>query len=267
MRYAWNLSHGIGLVWNEGEKVEGFTNMLMTLYMSVWTFFLDKKYAVLAVQISGIVFMLVNAYFFMKITDKIIPKYEPNRALILRLAFVSPLTYYPLVYWVLMGMETGMLAMLIATAIYFSLDANSRFRLIVPILLGLAFLTRPDAAIVIAVILLFRTYQLLEVKKFFTIVIEFMIVALFVLGISLFRWSYYGNIFPNTYTLKATGMDLWFRISENGLGFVLPFLSSIEVTLFLCLLAVIFLLIRSTLFLFVCLFVCSIRMLPNLYWW
>lgn len=54
MRYAWNVSHRIGLVWNEGETVEGFTNMLMTLYMSVWTFFLDKKYAVLAVQISGI---------------------------------------------------------------------------------------------------------------------------------------------------------------------------------------------------------------------
>lgn len=157
----------------------------------------------------------------MKIADKITPKYESNRALILKLAFVSPLTYYPLVYWTLMEMETGMLATLTAAAIYFSLDANDRFKPIVSILLGLAFLTRPDAAITIAVIILFRTYRLLEAKKFFTIVAELVIVALFVLGVSLFRWSYYGNIFPNTYTLKATGMDLWFRISENELGFVL----------------------------------------------
>jgi len=31
MRYAWNLSHGIGLVWNPGEWVEGYTNLLMVL--------------------------------------------------------------------------------------------------------------------------------------------------------------------------------------------------------------------------------------------
>jgi hypothetical protein len=33
MRYAWNFSHGIGLVWNSGEYVEGYTNPLMTLLM------------------------------------------------------------------------------------------------------------------------------------------------------------------------------------------------------------------------------------------
>src|SRR5438874_2259808 len=29
MRYAWNLSHGLGLVWNVGEHVEGYSNLLM----------------------------------------------------------------------------------------------------------------------------------------------------------------------------------------------------------------------------------------------
>ena len=27
MRYAWNLSHGSGLVWNPGEYVEGYTSL------------------------------------------------------------------------------------------------------------------------------------------------------------------------------------------------------------------------------------------------
>lgn len=31
MHYAWNLSHGHGLVWNPGERVEGYTNLLLTL--------------------------------------------------------------------------------------------------------------------------------------------------------------------------------------------------------------------------------------------
>src|ERR671920_1614834 len=69
MRYAWNLSHGAGLVWNPGEYVEGYTNLLMTLLMSVPTLVLDKADAVLAIQILGIVLMLVNAYLVMSIAE------------------------------------------------------------------------------------------------------------------------------------------------------------------------------------------------------
>lgn len=42
MRYAWNFSHGLGLVWNEGERVEGYTNFLMVLFMALPMLFLDK---------------------------------------------------------------------------------------------------------------------------------------------------------------------------------------------------------------------------------
>src|SRR5579862_1742677 len=31
MRYAYNLAHGQGLVWNAGDRVEGFTNLGWTL--------------------------------------------------------------------------------------------------------------------------------------------------------------------------------------------------------------------------------------------
>ena len=34
-RYAWNFAQGNGLVWNPGEYVEGYTNLLMTLFMSL----------------------------------------------------------------------------------------------------------------------------------------------------------------------------------------------------------------------------------------
>src|SRR5215213_8933952 len=35
MRYARNLAEGSGLVWNVGERVEGYTNLLWTLFMSL----------------------------------------------------------------------------------------------------------------------------------------------------------------------------------------------------------------------------------------
>src|SRR5574339_584219 len=53
MRYAWNFSHGHGLVWNQGEYVQGYTNLLMVLIMSLATLAFDKSIAVLFVQILG----------------------------------------------------------------------------------------------------------------------------------------------------------------------------------------------------------------------
>src|SRR5215218_5401378 len=69
MRYAWNFSHGFGLVWNPGEYVEGYTNPLWTLVMSLSTFLFDKPGAVLAVQVLGVVLMLANAYLVVLIAD------------------------------------------------------------------------------------------------------------------------------------------------------------------------------------------------------
>ena len=64
MRYAWNLSHAKGLVWNEGEYVEGITNMLMTLYMAFATLLFDKSRSDIIqntiITESGIVAFLFN---------------------------------------------------------------------------------------------------------------------------------------------------------------------------------------------------------------
>ncbi len=35
MRYGRNLAEGSGLVWNAGERVEGYTNLLWTLFMAL----------------------------------------------------------------------------------------------------------------------------------------------------------------------------------------------------------------------------------------
>src|SRR5689334_16064657 len=46
MRYAWNFSHGLGLVWNPGDFVQGYTNLLTVLIMSLVTFVLSRTMAV-----------------------------------------------------------------------------------------------------------------------------------------------------------------------------------------------------------------------------
>src|SRR5688572_19232090 len=68
LRYAWNLAHGDGLVWNPGERVEGVTCFLFTLYMSLGALFLGKSAAVLFVQISGIVLVVGAALLVDRLT-------------------------------------------------------------------------------------------------------------------------------------------------------------------------------------------------------
>ncbi len=54
MRYAWNLAHGNGLVWNPGERVEGFTNPLWVMFMAFWHLLpLTAPQISLAMQVSG----------------------------------------------------------------------------------------------------------------------------------------------------------------------------------------------------------------------
>src|SRR5512134_1874671 len=70
MRYAWNFSHGQGLVWNPGERIEGYTNLLWTLVMSVFTGVLDKVSAVLAMQILGVLIVLACAWMSWKLAKR-----------------------------------------------------------------------------------------------------------------------------------------------------------------------------------------------------
>ena len=60
MRYAWNFSHGSGLVWNHGEYIQGYSNLLLTLLMSSATYFLNKSTAALFMQIAGAAFYAGN---------------------------------------------------------------------------------------------------------------------------------------------------------------------------------------------------------------
>jgi hypothetical protein len=62
MRYARNLAHGYGLVWNPGgERIEGYTNPLWVLYMAaVHLMPLPPSKTSLIVQITAAVLLVVN---------------------------------------------------------------------------------------------------------------------------------------------------------------------------------------------------------------
>ena len=241
MRYAWNFSHGLGLVWNSGEYIQGYTNLLMTLLMSIATLAFDKSNAVLFMQVSGAVLMLAIAFVSMRIAGHIVQDAPPQRQIPVRvLSFFCALSYYPLTYWSIMGMETGLLTLLLLLAVLsafnYTTSRKSIFLLSVAGYSGLAFLTRNDS-IIFAILIWF--YIILEIpdiknnhKSIYQLLGAIGIFFLFVIGQEVFQYQYYGELVPNTYTLKLTGMPLINRI-QNGIGFIRPFLKEIFLVLVL----------------------------------
>ena len=265
MRYAWNFAHGQGLVWNAGEYVQGYTNLLMTLLMSLPNLLFEKRVASLAIQILGAGFIVVIAFLTRDIADRSIPKELDNhRGLIRMLAFVAAIGYYPLVYWSLMGMETGLLSLLLliilSSAIRYTQTKDYRFINFASLASGFAFLTRNDSIIFSFLIFVYILWDDWDSKKKLADYKKFMpaigLAAIFIMGQTIFQYLYYGEFLPNTYTLKMTGMSLGPRI-QNGIGFVKPFLLAWSVVIAMAALGL-FLNFKKSRFLMFIIFVSSV---------
>lgn len=238
MRYAWNLAHGDGLVWNPGERVEGITSFSFTLVMTLGALFLDKSNAVLFVQITGVLLVLAAAFLAHALSRSL----GSTRFLAL-LTAAAVLAYYPLSYWSLMGMETGLLAVLSTAALFLAMRLGSEPRgsRLLGLVLGLMFATRPDAAVPAVVILSFRAGGILLRERRPRALVpwlwEMAGFAGIVLGLTLFRWIYYGSPVPNSYDLKVADWPLLPRL-QNGYRFVGPFLEASRTVLLFALVSV-----------------------------
>ncbi len=229
MRYAWNFAHGYGLVWNAGQRLEGYSNLLMTLIMSLTALFLNKSLAVLAIQVLGVPVVLLTARLTRQIVLEIRPD-APGTSLVGILAVACVLWYYPLSYWTLMGMETGLVTLFILAAAWFGLrwlrtDRSSQL-IGLALTSGLAFLTRNDAILLASLPFAYLAVEVLrrgQAPRLRGLLFAGLVVVLFVIGQSVFRLVYYGQLLPNTYFLKLTGIPLSIRL-VGGARFVLEFL-------------------------------------------
>ncbi len=256
MRYAWNFAHGQGLVWNAGQRIEGYSNLLMTLLMSAAALFLNKPLAVLGVQLFGVITLLAIAFITKQIADEINAG-RPYQRLIGIVALVCVLFYYPLTYWTLMGMETGLLTLLLMVAVLFALRwiraGRTSDLLTASLFAGLAFLTRNDSLLLSAVIFAFLLLEAYTNKwgkpAWLKIIYAAALYLIFPIAQTVFRLLYYGQLLPNTYTLKLANFPLSIRLL-GGAGFVAPFLLQTAFVLLLGALALFFNFQRLRLFLF-----------------
>lgn len=225
LRYAWNLAHGEGLVWNPGERVEGFTNPLWTLSIALPCLFLDRSGAALAVHLLGLASLLGAVAATWRLAHRL------GGAPLL--AFGGALACYPLAYWSVLGMETGLLAALLTAAAAAAVEERPAPDLRAPLWLGLAACTRPDGIIPGAVLLAWRATSSFADRRrdllplgprLQRLSIEAAAFLALPTALGVFRWSYYGSLVPNTYVLKMEGLPLAHRLSVGG-GSALTFLA------------------------------------------
>ncbi len=211
MRYGYNFAHGLGLVWNPGEFVEGFTNPLWTLFMAIIHFLpIPIAKMSLIVQIAGVLCMMASLYFIKRIASII----SNSSFTVTFFSVLFTAFYFPLINWtIVQGMEVGILTLFLSSATFLALKSikTKKFSLILFIILGIGTLVRIDFFVSSVIISLFLViFERKNRKKYFFIGIP--IILFFVFAQTSLRIWYYHDILPNTYYVKLTGYPILNRI-------------------------------------------------------
>ncbi len=213
MRYARNLAHGAGLRWNPGAApVEGYSNLLWTLWMALLQSLpIPQRLVSLWVSLTSAGLLVSNLWLVRGLVAR-----AGGRAPSAVFAVVFCAVSYPLVFWSLRGLEVGLIAVLVDTAILLAWQAedqpDTQARWPLALVLSAMVLVRDDAVVPATVILGFlatdaRTRTAAKVSA------ACMLAAL--LGHLTFRLAYYGAPLPNTYYLKLAGIPLRARLTRG----------------------------------------------------
>ena len=186
LRYARNLAEGQGFVYNPGERILGVTTPLHTLISTVFVLF-SKENAPAIQNVAGVVFLVLEAWLAARIVQR---THAPVLGGLVAVLILTNLNFNYLYF----GMETHFFAFLILLAFHLYI---LRKETLTGLALGVAFLTRYDAALLA---LLIGLALLAEKKKlplkltaaFFAVMTPWL----------LFSQLYFHSIMPNALGAK-----------------------------------------------------------------
>ena len=216
MAYAQTLVDTGSLVWFEGApKVQGYTNLLWTLWMAGIHFVgFTGSAANLAVTVSGGVLLILSGFLVGLILRQALSAYRLCNPACIAGAGLTPFIY-PLAFWTLRGFETGLLTFITLALILILIKPSEvgRFKVALVVVLVVAgILTRADFFVVcVAAAVWFRFLRRpLGQTRFDRLLLLSAVSALILIAIS--QKLYYGDFLPNTFALKTSGYPLGTRL-------------------------------------------------------
>lgn len=217
MRYARNFATGNGLNWNAGEApVEGYTNLLWTLWMSLFhKLGVPENVISLCIMLTGVGIMFGLGSVAGKLTRKVTDAEGAPLA-----ATAATLFCYPLLFWTLRGMEVGAASLLLSSILLLALDIEDEFSigkaLVMGVLGSAAVLLRSDAAVSVGMMGCYAAYASPKGKRILTLGLVGGMVAGTVVAHTGFRMSYYHEKVPNTAYLKLGSIPLSARLKRGS---------------------------------------------------
>ncbi len=210
-RYAKNFVNGNGLVFNPGERVEGYTNFLWVMISAL--FIKLNADPMTCSRILSVIFSFLTIFLTYLIANKIFG----ITGLISFLGAVLLALNPGFVLWSYSGLETIFFTFLITAANFFNLmylkKNNNRFLIFASIMFSAASLTRPEGVLFFFLGFSFTAaVYFLKARKegILPVIRKFILPVLIFTAIYgiyfIWRYSYYGFFFPNTFYAK-TGFD------------------------------------------------------------
>ena len=215
MTYARNLARGEGLVWYPGaERVQGFTNLGVTLFMAVLHLApVGPTRVSLLYQLAGIAMLLATLAGVHRLARHLMP----GDAWAAAVATLVVALYAPLPFWTLQGADTGPTLLVTVAALVWvaerrALETGDWPRGVFGIL-ALGVVIRPDATLLY---LAFLAAAVATSRARAAVALYGAgLLALVWVALAGFGLAYYGDPLPNTYYLKATGSPRGLVLAEG----------------------------------------------------
>lgn len=215
MRYGRNLAKGVGLVWNAGERVEGYSNFLWTIYMGlVHVFPIPDSKTSLVVLLTNIVLAIATIPVIISLVRAL-----GGDVMVAAFTMAGFVLSRSVMAWTTAGFETTLLTFFFLLSTYRVIRESqlNQPSLLTFVLVATMSLVRADAAILSA--LLYALSVLLNNNRKLVVVYSVISLAL-PIAHEMFRVSYYGDVLPNTAYLKTLN---WNGRYVAGWGYVLDF--------------------------------------------
>ena len=224
LQFAKNLAQHASFSFNLGEPIAASTAPLYTIMLAVLSLFTTNiAVVILAITIPFSIGAIIMTYFATKELTK-----DPLIAIIASfMVSANPWTTWS----ALSGMEIGVGAFLLVTAFYSYLRWNhttSNKRILIPILLGLLTLIRPESYVFALLYFATQLIQLLRrnQNQKFNLKSQITLLLTFILVISpytLFSYATTGSFFPNTFAAKVGDLGGLNLITQRlPIGILLP---------------------------------------------
>jgi arabinofuranosyltransferase len=201
-RYAQNLADGKGLVFNQGERVEGYTNFLWTILLTA-----GLKAGLRPESISVTLGLFCTVISFLSLFG--IYRNLFGKSFLFPASLLALALNYTWACFSTSGMETCLLSALIVSSFYVLSESELSDRredwkcFVLGVLLVLALMTRPDAILACAVIFLFLAFRVYHSRDFKPLVLFIIPFVIIYLPYFFWRYRYYGHLLPNTFYAKS----------------------------------------------------------------